>query len=189
MSASLQAIVEYLDQELDHVSVSDYPGARNGLHLENSGQIDHLFAAVDANILTLGNAAATPSSLLVVHHGLTWNGLTPLTGGRYRMIKQALTSDLAVYSSHLPLDAHPEYGNNALLTRLLGFKTSTPFLEIKGTLLSRLVEVQMDRDKLTACVASALGGAQLIAGGPQTTGRIIVSTGSGNSLLKECRMC
>lgn len=186
MSAKLSEINQYLDQVLKHSEISDYSGAQNGIHLENSGSVQQLIAAVDANVLTLNTASQTPSSLLIVHHGLAWNGLCPLTGGKYRMIKSAIESDLAVYSTHLPLDAHPEYGNNALLTRTLGFEQSTPFLEIKGTLLSQLVEMSMNRDELTQRLKTAIGSAQLIPAGPQETKRILISSGSGNSLLNEC---
>jgi dinuclear metal center YbgI/SA1388 family protein len=148
--------------------------------------VSRLCAAVDANVLTLQQAALQPSTLIIVHHGLAWNGLCPMTGGKYRMMKNAIEADLAVYSSHLPLDAHPEYGNNILLTRLLDFSDSTPFLEIKGTLLSRLVETSMPREVLSEKVKTLLGTVQLIPGGPQTTSRILISTGSGNSLLPEC---
>ena len=78
MAIPLRVITEYLDHLLNHVGIEDYSGARNGLHLENSGAIEHLFAAVDANVLTLKAAAAKPNSLLFVHHGLAWNGLCPL---------------------------------------------------------------------------------------------------------------
>lgn len=186
MPASLQDITHDLNETLEHATIQDYSGARNGLHLQNSGQVEHLFAAVDANTLTLSKAAEIRNSLLLVHHGLAWNGLCPLVGGKYQMIKTAMDSNLAVYSSHLPLDAHPELGNNALLTRLLGFKNSERFLEIKGTLLSRLVEAKLDRDELTQRVAKSLGHAQLIPGGPQQANRILISSGSGNSLLNEC---
>ncbi len=187
MPTPLHALADYLEQLLNHAAIGDYSGAQNGLHLENSGEVTQLFAAVDANVLTLHEAASHHSSLLIVHHGLAWNGLCPLTGGNYQMIKAAIESDLAVFSSHLPLDAHPELGNNALLTQLLGFETSTPFLEIKGTLLSRLVEAEIHRDELTDRLKSALGQAQLIPAGPLQAKRILISTGSGNSLLHECR--
>jgi len=186
MATSLSELINYLDIFLHHREINDYPGAQNGLHLENSGKISHFFASVDANPLTLCDAASKTSSLLLVHHGLAWNGLCPLTGGKYKMIKQALDADLAIYSSHLPLDAHPDYGNNALLTKALGFQDSIPFLDVKGTLLARLVQQSISRTQLVDLASDALGSAQLIPGGPETTSRILVSTGSGNSLLKEC---
>ncbi|MEM6884269.1 MAG: Nif3-like dinuclear metal center hexameric protein [Verrucomicrobiota bacterium] len=186
MAVSLDAIVEFLGETLNHADITDYSGACNGLHLANPGEVEHLFAAVDANVLTVQTAAKKSSSLLIVHHGLAWNGLCPLIGKKYEMIHAAIKANLAIYSSHLPLDAHPVYGNNALLAQLLGFENATPFLEIKGTLLSRLVEVELDRDELTQRLQAALGSAQLIPAGPPKTKRILISSGSGNSLLHEC---
>jgi len=187
MSEPLNEIVEYLERTLNHTHIQDYSGACNGLHLENAGAVEQIYSAVDANVLTLQAATKTPNALLIVHHGLAWNGLCPLVSKKYAAVHAAMLSNLAVYSSHLPLDAHPDYGNNALLAQKLKLDDTTPCLEIKGTLLSRLAEVTMDRDELTQRLLTAVGSAQLIPGGPQETKRILISSGSGNSLLRECQ--
>ncbi|MEM1157874.1 MAG: Nif3-like dinuclear metal center hexameric protein [Verrucomicrobiota bacterium] len=187
MSVSLHSVVEFLECTLNHSQIEDYAGACNGLQLENSGMVERFCAAVDANSLTVQAAAGQPNSLLIVHHGLAWNGLCPLVGKKYAFIHAAMQANLAVYSSHLPLDAHPVYGNNILLAQKIGLEKTTLSLEIKGTLLARLAEVSMDRDELTQRLNSTLGSGQLIPGGPQETRRILISSGSGNHLLRECK--
>ena len=102
----------------------DYGGAMNGLQLQNgSGTVGRLLAAVDASLPVLQKAAAFAGpSLLLVHHGMFWQGVQPVTGSFYRKIKIAMDAGLAVYSSHLPLDVHPLYGNNVLLAKGIGLQ-------------------------------------------------------------------
>lgn len=186
MSLPLKEIVETLESLLSHDAIGDYGGAQNGLHLENSGSIESIATAVDANVLTLREAALERSRLLIVHHGLAWNGLCPLTGNTYEMIRSAIQADLAVFSSHLPLDAHDRFGNNVLLAHKMGFQESIPFLEVKGTLLARLIAEPLPLSELSDRLRKAVGQSQIIPGGPAITRKILISTGSGNSLLEEC---
>src|SRR5258705_7353823 len=118
----LAAIVAHLDRYLRHAEITDYSGAWNGLQVENAGQVRRVGAAVDACEATIEQAVGKGIDLLLVHHGLFWSGVQPLTGAPRRKVKTAFDGDLAIYSSHLPLDLHPAVGNNALLLRALGFK-------------------------------------------------------------------
>ncbi len=70
--------------------------------------------------------------LLLVHHGLFWAGLQPVTGPLYRALKLAMEKNLALYSAHLPLDLHPTIGNNVLLAAALGLEKTEPFLRAEG---------------------------------------------------------
>src|SRR5581483_9145877 len=92
--------------------------------VENGGRVERIVAAVDASLETI-EAAAGPGrgpTLLLVHHGLFWDGNVPLTGRRYRRVRALLERDLALYSAHIPLDLHPEVGNNVVLARRLGIE-------------------------------------------------------------------
>src|SRR5690606_362346 len=100
----------------------DYSGAVNGLQLANGGQVTRVIAAVDASLPVIHKACHGGGGLLLVHHGLFWQGVQPLTGAFYRKIKLAMDAGLAIYSSHLPLDIHPQWGNNAVLARSLGLQ-------------------------------------------------------------------
>lgn len=131
--ADLKDIVAFLDKELRHADIQDYPGALNGLQLENKGTVERVIAAVDASLPVIEAAAEIgQGSLLLVHHGMFWQGAQRLSGAFYRKIRTAMEADMAIYSSHLPLDVHPVWGNNALLASRLGLSNTKPFLEYKG---------------------------------------------------------
>ncbi|MDR2677459.1 MAG: Nif3-like dinuclear metal center hexameric protein [Puniceicoccales bacterium] len=117
---ALHVIVNFCDQLLRVAQFSDYPNAHNGLQVANSGKITHLGAAVDANRMSIEGAIAMGVDMLLVHHGLFWGRSLPITGHRRENYKLLLDNDIAVYSAHLPLDCHPEFGNNALIMRKLG---------------------------------------------------------------------
>ena len=117
---ALAAIVKYCDRLLRTGSIGDYDGAVNGLQVENSGGVNRIAATVDASLATVKLAIRAKADLLLVHHGLFWGPTHPWTGTRYALQRLLWENDLAVYSSHLPLDAHPEVGNNAGIARALG---------------------------------------------------------------------
>ena len=101
MSAALSDIVSFLNQELRTAEIVDYPGAINGLQLANSGTVPRIVAAVDASLPVIEAAAAAGAGLLIVHHGMFWQGAQPITGALHRKLKSAMEADLAIYSSHL----------------------------------------------------------------------------------------
>src|SRR6266700_6900344 len=118
----LAAIASHCDQILRTRQFGDYDGAANGLQVENSGTVSRIAAAVDASLATVRLAIGAKADLLIVHHGLFWGPTHPWTGKRYELLRLLLRHNLAVYSSHLPLDSHPRLGNNAQLCAALGFK-------------------------------------------------------------------
>lgn len=120
-------IVDYLDEILETATTPDYPNALNGLQLDNSGTTHRIAAAVDASSRTMRGAMDAGANLLIVHHGLFWGGLRPLRGPQYHRLRDAIAGDLAVYSSHLPLDRHPLFGNNTLLAAELGLEPAGEF--------------------------------------------------------------
>lgn len=124
---SLARIANDLDTLLRTVEIPDYPQAINGIQVESNAAIVKVAAAVDLRERTIRGALDAGANLLLVHHGLFWGGLQPLRGPYYRRIHSLLASGMALYSSHLPLDAHPELGNNVLLARELGLEPSAGF--------------------------------------------------------------
>lgn len=123
----LETIRSYLDDLLDIGRIADYPPALNGLQVEGRGPVTRLAAAVDASQRTIAAAAADGASLLLVHHGLFWNGLQPLTGAHLGRVRALLAADLALYSAHLPLDAHGTFGNSRLLAQALELSITAGF--------------------------------------------------------------
>lgn len=137
---------------------------------------------MDACEWVLRRAVETHSDLLIVHHGLFWNGAAPVTGVHFRKLKLALDNDLAVYSSHLPLDVHPRFGNNALLANSLEFSENRePFLDVGCR-----VEAEIPRPELLSRLEKAVGGpVHLAAGGPEVCRKIgLVTGGAGGEILK-----
>jgi dinuclear metal center YbgI/SA1388 family protein len=130
--ASLAAIVEFLDGELRTSEVPDYSGALNGLQVQNNGTVTHVAAAVDFSAIAIRRAVARGADLLIVHHGMFWGGPTPITGVQYDRVATLVQNNVAVYSSHIPLDLHPRFGNNVLLAGELGLVPSGGFASMRG---------------------------------------------------------
>jgi len=184
--ASLSNIVEYADKYLRIREVGDWPNALNGLQIENSGRVTKIGAAVDVSTCVLTEAAKRDINLLIVHHGLFWAGLRPVTRAFRRQLKLAFENDIAVYSAHLPLDLHSQVGNNALLAKSLGLRSTTPFFEEKGQLIGIKARISMSRDELLRKLEKSLGGkAKAFKCGPQRTKAIgIITGGAGGEIYR-----
>jgi putative NIF3 family GTP cyclohydrolase 1 type 2 len=143
--ASLADIVAYCDRILRTAEIKDYDGAVNGLQVENSGAVTRIAAAVDASLATVKLAIAAKANLLIVHHGLFWSPSHPWTGQKYELLRLLVENNLAVYSSHLPLDAHPRLGNNAQLCSVLGLKNLKPFFESHGQTIGFKSQTKISR--------------------------------------------
>jgi len=174
----LSDLREYLDGYLRVAEVPDWGGALNGLQVDSPREIGRVAVAVDAARATVEAAVAWGADLLLVHHGLFWDGNQPVTGRRYRRLKAILDADLAVYAAHLPLDVHPEVGNNAVLARELGIEPRGSFAEYKGMPIGVWGELETTRDELVERVSRVLGGpVHLVPGGPERIRRVGVITG------------
>ena len=184
--ASLSSIVGYCDRLLRTARVQDYERAANGLQVENDGKVSRLAAAVDASLSTVRLAVAAKADLLLVHHGLFWGPAHPWTGRRYQLLRCLLDHNLAVYSSHLPLDAHPKLGNNVLLGRALGLRNLRPFFLDHGQPIGFRARARIGRAKLAARLGRVSGAAPLvIPGGPEVCRRIgVVSGGAGEEIRR-----
>jgi dinuclear metal center YbgI/SA1388 family protein len=125
--AAAREIARYADSILDSANTPDYPNAVNGLQLENRGSIRGIAAAVDLSTRAIEGAIAQDANLLIVHHGMFWGGLESLVGPAYSRLRLMIDNDIAVYSSHLPLDRHATLGNNALLAKALELKPEKSF--------------------------------------------------------------
>jgi dinuclear metal center YbgI/SA1388 family protein len=184
--ASLAGIVSHCDRLLRTAKVQDYERAANGLQVQNDGAVTRIAAAVDATLATVRLAVAAKADLLLVHHGLFWRPAHPWTGKRHELIRCLIEHNLAVYSSHLPLDAHPRLGNNALLSDALGLKKLRPFYFDHGLFFGFQARANIPRSDLVRRLQRATGTKpRLIPGGPQICRRIgVVSGGAGDGLRK-----
>ena len=147
---SADAIARHLDDVLHTAAIGDYSTAVNGLQLENRGDIRRVAVAVDCSRRAIDGAVAAGANMLIVHHGLFWGGVQPIRGAMYERLYRLLVSDVAVYASHLPLDAHPELGNNVLLARALGLVPDGVFARTHGTDIGVRGETQLPTAEIVA---------------------------------------
>lgn len=124
---SLDRLAHFMDELLAIRAIPDYPSAVNGVQLANIGDIERIATAVDFSTETISGAIDVGARLLIVHHGMFWGGVQPITDHRHKRLWMLMTHDVAVYSAHLPLDVHPDLGNNALLAARLGLSPSGGF--------------------------------------------------------------
>ncbi len=179
---ALTEIVRYTDEYLQIARIEDWPNALNGLQVQNSGRVKKIGAAVDASTRTLTTAAERGIDFLIVHHGLFWSGLQPVTGAFHRQLKIAFDADLALYSAHLPLDLHPVVGNNAQLAAALGLQNTAPFFEMKGQLIGVKSTEILPLNELVRRVNDSLGWqATVFAHGPDETRVIGIVSGAAAS--------
>jgi dinuclear metal center YbgI/SA1388 family protein len=186
---ALAAIVNYCDTTLRTREVGDYSGAGNGLQVENSGRVTRIAATVDASLATVKLAIAAKADLMIVHHGLFWSPAHPWTGKKYELLRQLLENDLAVYSSHLPLDLHPKLGNNVQLCLALGLKPGRPFFESHGQCVGLETKSSLTRAELARQLVRVLGvPLKVIPGGPNHCRRIgIITGGAGGELAQVAK--
>lgn len=182
---NLSDIVAHLDSLLQTAGVPDYSGAHNGLQVENSGTVDRVAVAVDASEEAIRKAIAAECNLLIVHHGLFWDGVPAITSRRYRRLRLLLQNDVAVYASHLPLDVHPTLGNNACLARELGIEPVGNFGIYSGMPVGVWGNLLIRREALAARLDDLLGvRVKLIPGGPEMISRVGVITGGAGSMIE-----
>lgn len=183
----LDRIVTWLDEIFQTRTTPDYPGALNGLQLANRGKVRKVAAAVDFSTRSVQAAIGEGADLLLVHHGMFWSGARPIIGRRYSRLVDLIHADVAVYSSHLPLDRHPQLGNNVLLAKTLGLEPSGVFAQFKNIFvgLQGISEVPtrllVDRART---FSRSYGGdtiATLIGGDDRITRRWAICTGAGAS--------
>ena len=185
MTAALD-VAKHLDRFLQTDTTPDYPGAVNGLQIDCLAPVRKVAAAVDFSSRAIDAAIAADANLLLVHHGMFWSGAQPMTGASYRRLRKLVDNDIAVYSSHLPLDRHPEVGNNVLLARELELTPTGEFASHRGVAIGVSGETSMKTDILAERVSrfsQRHGGNVTVAGKltDRTTMRWAICTGAGAS--------
>lgn len=174
-------LVAYLDDYLALDDYTDYKDAYNGLQVEGRPHIGRVAVAVDACLATIERAVRENADLLLVHHGLFWGKKVPITGATYRRLALLIENGLAVYSCHLPLDGHPEVGNNAVLMRRLGLTATGQFGEQN---LAVYADTELTRNAFVQRVRDALGIEPFVmATGAETVRRVGILTGGGGSWI------
>jgi dinuclear metal center YbgI/SA1388 family protein len=184
---SLTDLVAYCDRRTDRVGFKDFPGSFNGLQLANNGRVTKIGAAVDAGLIPFQLAVAAGVGFLIVHHGMYWDQPLPLGAPVHRRVTTLTRGNCAVYSSHLPLDAHPQLGNNALLARQLGLTPRRRFLALEGRNIGCIAPSRLTRAALRQKLESLYPRVLAIEFGSATPRAIAFCSGSGRSALPELR--
>ncbi len=180
----LGELVSYLDDYLDINKIPDWKDAVNGLQVKGRKDIRRVAVTVDACEYTIKESLRLEADILIVHHGLFWGTKVPITGAYYRRLALLLKNDLGLYSSHTPLDAHAEVGNNHVLARKLGLVPEGMFGEVEGVPIGVWAYTDMPRAKFIERVTDVLGAAPIsILAGPDTVRKVGIVTGGAGSWI------
>jgi dinuclear metal center YbgI/SA1388 family protein len=168
MPVSFAEIASYTDELLDSKNTPDYANALNGVQLEHRGPVRGIAAAVDFSTAAIRGTIEQNANLLIVHHGMFWSGSQRLQEAALHRMRLLLDNDIAVYSSHLPLDRHAILGNNVLLAEEFGLAVGRPFANHYGVSIG----VAGDADLETAELAERVQEFSQSHGGSLRTSRI-----------------
>jgi dinuclear metal center YbgI/SA1388 family protein len=172
-------LLAHVDDLLDVRSFPDY--GPNGLQVPGARDVHTLATGVSASVELFERAAALPAQLVLVHHGLFWKGMPQeIDAALHRRLKPLFAHDLALAAYHLPLDAHPGLGNNAILARELGATVAGP-LEV-----GFVAELDVSAEELRERVARVTGREPLhLAHGPARVRRVGIVSGGAASMFGQ----
>ncbi len=188
MTTHVRDLKVYLDRYLRVAEVGDSAEAVNGLQVDHDGDVTRIAAAVDACQATINGAAELGSEFLLVHHGLFWGGLEPLTGRHGRRIRRLMNAGIALYSAHMPLDVHPEIGNNAVLADKLGIEGREWFGDYKGEQLGVAGKLSSSIQALVEQLKTIVGvEPRILPHGPEMVSRVGIISGGGGDMIAQAR--
>ena len=170
----LEKILKWVDDLLETSRYDDV--SNNGLQIDREDrEVTKVAFAVDASLESVKKAIEAKADLLIVHHGISWGGgIRTLTGGVFNVVKEAISSNLAVAAYHLPLDANKKVGNNYEIARAIGLKSLEPAFSYHGNIIG--VTGVKDGYKVGVCS----GGAGEFAGEAKRLGCDVFITGEAS---------
>ncbi len=184
---ALPALVETLDSLLEPGAFQDY--CENGLQIEGRAEVGLLVSGVTASQALIDAAIAVGADAILVHHGYFWRGEDPrLTGYKKRRIATLLAADISLLAYHLPLDAHPEFGNNARLGVLLGIRSESGLRPGESRPVGNIgvLEAPVSAEDFAARVAKVLGREPLLeSAGARPVQRVAWCTGAAQSMIED----
>ncbi|WP_455223582.1 Nif3-like dinuclear metal center hexameric protein [Kaarinaea lacus] len=183
----LQELVRYTNELLDIQSFRDY--CPNGLQVQGSDEVQTIISGVTASQAFLDAAINDGANALLVHHGYFWSGEDPcIIGMKKQRLARLLGANASLLAYHLPLDAHPEYGNNAQLGKLLGFEVLGSFGRAPGDTLGLhgVLATPMSAEALAQHLQAALGRKPLhIPGNANPIRTVAWCTGAAQSYIEQ----
>jgi dinuclear metal center YbgI/SA1388 family protein len=188
VSAALSEILQEVDRLLEPARFRDH--GPNGLQVPGQTSVGRIATGVTAHAELFELAVAANVELVIVHHGLFWgSGPGPIDSALKRRLQILFAADIGLAAYHLPLDAHPEIGNNALLARALGAETLDPFALHEGEPIGFIAGLPGDGlscGELFARVEQVTARAPLVFdSGPAQVRRVGIVTGAGSDYLAE----
>ena len=186
--AKRDEITAFCDDLLDCAAFEDY--GPNGLQVPGAPEVERVASGVTANLELLERAVNGGAQLVITHHGLLWGDrLSPLSVPMASRLRTLLCADCSLAAYHLPLDAHPEIGNNALLRDALGLEPDErPFGRAKGSAIGVIGRAPepLEPTELSRRLANAVGQEPLVFdAGPPRISTVGIVTGSGGFALNE----
>ncbi len=179
-------LVTYLDNYLRINEISDY--GPQGLQIEGKDQVSRIIGLVDAHQPCVEAAVERGADLMLVHHGIFWGPAQRIAGSFAKLVRTYMQADLNLYAAHLPLDAHPEVGNNAELARRLGLEVVDWWANIKGTPLAALTTAPTGTtlDGLLNRFEERVGPVQVVQRhGPSQVQKVGILSGGGAGNVHE----
>jgi dinuclear metal center YbgI/SA1388 family protein len=191
MPVPLADLIDDLDRLLTPERFEDY--GPNGLQFPGREQVTTVVTGVSASVELFDRAASEDADLVLVHHGLFWGaGPGPVDEALKRRLRPLFERDMSLVAYHLPLDAHPEVGNNAQLLATIGAQDTGPFGEHRGSAIGRRGRFANDgvsAAELVARVQRATDRAPLhFDAGPEPVRDVAVVSGAGAGHLPEAVM-
>ncbi len=180
---SLNTVLTFLDERTKKQQIPDFPGAYNGLQFATQEPIRGIAATVDASLPALKSAVENGANLVIAHHGLFWNTPCPIVGPLFEKYRFLIENGCAVYSSHLPLDAHAEIGNNALIAKLLEMEIIGRFVPYENIHIGVHVRPLENRATLKSRLLQHFPSMKAFEFGPEIPKHIGISSGSGASVM------
>lgn len=181
------ALIDYLNDYLRVEEIEDQ--SQNGLQVEGPGEVTLVAFAVDGCQESFERAVAAGAQLLIVHHGLFWGDPMLLVGPHFRRVKTLTERGCGLYAMHLPLDAHPEVGNNAEMVRLLRLEERKPFGEYHGLKIgfTGRFDPPLDIPTLIGRLVEALGRPpiRVLDYGPEEIERVGCVSGGAASMMDQ----
>ena len=183
--AELTKIISFLDETLASPSFSD--ASLNGLQVEGSKEVSNVAVAVDVSLELVSHPDAKSADLLIVHHGLFWGKPLAIAGPHKRVIGSLFESNTSLYTSHLPLDAHAELGNNQCLAELLELCEVVSAGDYNGIKIGRLGlnKQKLSIENFDQKLSSLEGDFKplILPFGPKTPERVMIVSGSAADML------
>jgi dinuclear metal center YbgI/SA1388 family protein len=180
-------LVDYLDSYLRVKEIEDK--SQNGLQVEGPDEVRKVAFAVDGCQTAFEQAVDEEAQLLVVHHGLFWSESKLLTDIHFRRVRTLIEGRCGLYAMHLPLDAHPEVGNNVELARLLKLKNTCPFVEYHGLEIGivGVLDPPLDIPTFIGRLVEALGRPpiRVLGYGPDEIQRVGCVSGDAASMMDQ----